>query len=858
MTKFSLLLIMCFITGGLAAQDLVKIGLHSPDDVKNFILDKSVRVNYIGDDFIIATTKNRQKANFNLLKKDAWRQQEKEYFFVGLPEADERYLSEIKSNASVLYHSDDYAIVCGDAGWNKNMAPALHGGFVRIYPNAISLPAVVDIPEINHKDIDPLIEGYVAEVDVVAVVNNIQHLQDYVTRDCYKPESIEAGAWIKNEYESMGLTVEYQDFEMPNGASSDNVIAVQMGVVNPTEFVIVGGHYDSINHSGDAPGADDNASGTSAVLEIARILSQYEFNKTIIYCAFSGEEYGLYGSRAYATNAAYEEMNILGYINMDMIGYLAPGGIVHTDIVAPASANELVEFYTQVATLYVPELSVGTGVLSGGNSDHTSFNNNGFMGIFPFEDVDNYSPYIHSDGDTLDVSVNSEEMISALTKASLASVATMSIPFNGMYPPTNLTATVNSNSVELNWLTPNVKDFVSYKVYRDGDHLTTIDDISETTYTDNTVANSQHYEYQVTAMYSGAITGESYPSNSAIVVIGLETIATYDFEDSEQNWTIANTVNGWQYGVSVDFEGNNTNYLSIASDDAGSGNNVADYAISPEINLSGFTSININFDYGFRALDTDFLKVLYRTSPTEEWQVAKTLDESGIFTNYTVPLTNDAVSEQTQIAFWYDDNNSWAWYAAVDNITITGFLNNSLYTTPNNLTLETVNQSAILTWEAVEPENFIKYNIYKNGELIESISNVTTVTYTDETLQNNISYYYYITAEYTEGESAPSNAVVAEFVTGVETINSEAKVSQNYPNPFGETSTIDFVLEKHSKVELTIYNAIGAIVAKPLSTDYEQGSYTYTIQASDFSEGVYIYKMKIGNQTSTKRFTVIK
>ncbi len=77
-------------------------------------------------------------------------------------------------------------------------------------------------------------------------------------------------------------------------------IATLTGTKYPDEFIVLGGHFDSLTWVALEPRADDNASGTSGVIEIARILSQYEFDRAVIFCAFSGKEYGLHGSEAYA------------------------------------------------------------------------------------------------------------------------------------------------------------------------------------------------------------------------------------------------------------------------------------------------------------------------------------------------------------------------------------------------------------------------------------------------------------------------------------------------------------------------------------------------------------------------------
>lgn len=272
------------------------------------------------------------------------------------------------------------------------------------------------------------IYSLIDEIDTVQILANIQHLQDYDTRIYNTPQAVEAQNWIAEKFESYGLSVEIQDFPTTSYESSDNVIATLTGKLYPDEYVVIGGHYDSYSFWGSAPGADDNASGTAGVLEAARVLSQYEFDRTIIFCAFGAEEIGLVGSDAYVRMCKLKGMNILGYYNLDMIAYVEPGAEPHTDIIAPESAQALEDFYTQVAAIYLPDFQVNSGNLSGGDSDHTSFNNYGYMGIFPFEDANNYSPYIHTPSDKIGQSVNSMKLAQNLVAASLASTVSMAVP----------------------------------------------------------------------------------------------------------------------------------------------------------------------------------------------------------------------------------------------------------------------------------------------------------------------------------------------------------------------------------------------------------------------------------------------
>ncbi|MCS7306870.1 MAG: M28 family peptidase [Thermoguttaceae bacterium] len=133
-----------------------------------------------------------------------------------------------------------------------------------------------------------------------------------------------AKQYIYNTLRGFGLSTVY-DTGTYNGVAYTNVVATLPGQVYPQQFYIVGAHYDSV----DCPGADDNASGVAAVLEAARILSQYRFERTILFIAFDREEDGLIGSYGYAT--AHASDNIQGMLSLDMIAF---------NHVAPAYQNK--------------------------------------------------------------------------------------------------------------------------------------------------------------------------------------------------------------------------------------------------------------------------------------------------------------------------------------------------------------------------------------------------------------------------------------------------------------------------------------------------------------------------------------
>ncbi len=104
-----------------------------------------------------------------------------------------------------------------------------------------------------------------------------------------------------------------------------NVVAIQRGTERPNEVVIVQGHIDSrvtdvMDFTSDAPGANDDGSGTALVLEAARILSQRKYPATIVYALLSGEEQGLHGGRLLADYAKAQGWTVKAVLNNDIVG----------------------------------------------------------------------------------------------------------------------------------------------------------------------------------------------------------------------------------------------------------------------------------------------------------------------------------------------------------------------------------------------------------------------------------------------------------------------------------------------------------------------------------------------------------
>jgi len=238
----------------------------------------------------------------------------------------------------------------------------------------------------------------------------------------------EAAQYLYDQYTTLGLSVTYDAF-IHWGVPMTNVVAELPGVGPGDEHVyIICAHYDSIspNPYDVAPGADDNASGSAAVLEAARILSRHQFAGTLRFIHFAGEELSLLGSAHYAEQAFARRDLIDGVINLDMIAYesVPPNDHIveiHSGPDDPASialADALIQNVAEYGLLLTPQkITEGATRLS----DHASFWNHGYPAVLGIEDFDDFNPHYHSKDDTL-ANMRTDMMIE-FTKASVATLA---------------------------------------------------------------------------------------------------------------------------------------------------------------------------------------------------------------------------------------------------------------------------------------------------------------------------------------------------------------------------------------------------------------------------------------------------
>ncbi len=423
MKKTLLLLLALFVSTMMYAENFVMIKVKNQQNLQELFSRQDINIHYYNDNFVLATSENLDE-NMILLDENSFASNDL-YFIVYCNESEQTsYASREKNNMEILYSDANINIV---KPLNANLRPAKNDGMVAISNKTARLAkATRDFPSITEED--EKVRGFMDQVSIENLTATVEYLQAYEERYYNSEKAYDAANWIQEQFDNLEV-LETEQFPVSyyGNPCAPNVIAIQWGTTKSEEFVVCGSHLDSYSYSGMCPGADDNATGVASVLEAARILSQHNFERSIIYCAFGAEEIGLIGSAAYAEYCAEMGMNVVGYFNNDMNGYLNPGDEIHIDLIYPNSVEPIGEYYMNLANVYFPEMQVRHVNFQAGDSDHTSFNNNGFMGIYPFEDYQNYSPYIHTGNDMIGPSVNSFEMSQRYAQMNIACVSTLAI-----------------------------------------------------------------------------------------------------------------------------------------------------------------------------------------------------------------------------------------------------------------------------------------------------------------------------------------------------------------------------------------------------------------------------------------------
>jgi len=321
-----------------------------------------------------------------------------------------------------------------------------------LHPQPLVYPSVLDAEILqppSTPDVitsSPLVQDMVFQVNSNTLYNQVGNLSGewaviingspyYIfSRFTYSDIPIKKATRFAYEYfQSIGLPVDYH-YYTAGGFELRNVIAEQSGLTQPQRIFMIIAHIDDTSEAfySYAPGADDNASGSSAVMAIANILKNYNFGCTLRYALFTGEEQGYYGSGAYAANAHQLGENIEGVLNLDMVAYNSAGTSptleLHTrrsNLNDLAIANLFADSVHAYSINLIPIIYRDSMTFS----DHASFWNYLYPAILAIEDWGDHTPYYHKTGDQLETL--NLPYYSEFTKAALATFAHMGCLLDG-------------------------------------------------------------------------------------------------------------------------------------------------------------------------------------------------------------------------------------------------------------------------------------------------------------------------------------------------------------------------------------------------------------------------------------------
>ncbi len=325
------------------------------------------------------------------------------------------------------------------------------GALLRAFPEqaALLLPEGVDLLAVTF-DPKPMPAAPVAAVSPRSIVPDpvVQRIMDQVDSDVLlwheRELAGEVPIWVDGEWyyiptrhtysgipmrktttwcgqylESLGLDVEYHNWHVD---SDPNVIGELRGRTHPENIYIFSGHVDDV---AGTPGADDNASAVSALMVAADILTQYQWDCTIRFAIWNGEEQQLLGSEVYARRSRERGENILGVVNLDMIAWNTPNSSPDIDIYATPNITASMEqayLFAQVVNAYdlhlIPQVILNPNMA---RSDHYRFWQYNYPAITGFLDFGDWDPCYHLACDT--PAHNDQAYFTDYTKAAIGTFA---------------------------------------------------------------------------------------------------------------------------------------------------------------------------------------------------------------------------------------------------------------------------------------------------------------------------------------------------------------------------------------------------------------------------------------------------
>jgi hypothetical protein len=284
-----------------------------------------------------------------------------------------------------------------------------------------------DLPDLKTDDLGSLMD----DIDSEILTRTIEELQatsstdgsGIGTRQYLQPGNVMAAESIFRELESLGLSVWYEDFLTPEGTLASNVIAEIPGEDDSSIYGVMA-HLDTHSNAFDfsnAPGADDNATGVAATLEIARSLSRWQLKFPVRLIFVNAEEIAIIGSQVFARNAVANHEPYEGVFNLDSVGASRRGTYIMMN--GDSASEWMMALMIRINEGYGLGQAIDARMNPAIVADDNMLRDQGIESILIARELYGQSPYHHTENDTIEtVSIENTRSCAVLTLLSVGAL----------------------------------------------------------------------------------------------------------------------------------------------------------------------------------------------------------------------------------------------------------------------------------------------------------------------------------------------------------------------------------------------------------------------------------------------------
>jgi len=770
-------------------------------------------------------------------------------------------LASYSSIANTIYFDNDFAIAKNIS--SKELAKI---GFKSAPLKTITLKLADLKPvfsKVSSAKLDSIVNLNISKINSDSVKYFVQKLQGFKTRFMLANNRKEVAKWIQNQFQRFGFDNASLDSFYVMNTWQYNVIAQISAEKTSDKYFVVGAHHDCISTNNPlvfTPGADDNASGVAAVLEIARVLKETQFKPeaNILFMTFAGEEYGLFGSEDFASKVAMQKLNIELMINHDMISTSSKSVFNSSVNINYYSGSEQ---YTELALSCINKyttLNSNKGDLNASYSDSYSFWSNGFKAIY-FEESE-FSSVYHSDEDVIDYC--NVPYCTEVVKSSCATLLNaLSVP--AAINDFDIYDVENGTAVNLIWGNNHETDFSHFKIYLgtssgiyDNSFVTKANNFSLTNLSagkkyfiglsvfdldgnESIISEKSFTPVNFTFNKGILIVDETYDGNGNIGKPNDETVDNF-YKNVLRKFNQSNYDIIERGGISVvDFANYSTviwhgdDFVNLSAP-LSAQNDLKRFLLSGgKFIYSGYTpskAFAANFKYPAVYESGTFMYDILKISKAEKHTGSKFAGAISTMNNYP---TMHADSNKVSSDFNYHMSNIEAIYPSIESNAI--FLFDTKYDT-STVMGSMLNKPVGIEYLGNDYKLvLLSFPLYfMNENEVELFLTKILANHFDE---------------------------VTEIGETKINIPSKFSLMQNYPNPFNPYTTIEFSIPNENKsanVELKVFDALGREISVLIDEQKSPGNYKVVFDGNKLASGFYYYRLKTDNFTEIKKMVLLK